>query len=69
MVHHFIASSEVSASRGTDVHSALVCAPQIVSRYDIILILEVVDKKGKAVKTFRDALKALVSAELPLPGL
>lgn len=37
---------------------------QIVSRYDIILILEVVDISGEAVKTFLDALNKLVLAVL-----
>lgn len=40
----------------------VVCAPQIVSRYDIILILEVVDISGEAVKTFLEALNTFVSA-------
>lgn len=46
-----------------------VCLPQIVSRYDIILILEVVDISGEAVKTFLDALNKLVLAEFSFSGL
>lgn len=41
------------------------CPPppyQIVSRYDIILILEVVDVSGESVKTFLDTLNKSVSA-------
>lgn len=64
----FATKDPAEPSRGIYVQSEVVCVLQIVSRYDIIVILEVVDAHGKAVKTFFDALKRLVSAEFSLSG-
>lgn len=60
----FIINSKVpTVNSCVYVQSQAVCAPQIVSRYDIVLILEVVDISGESVETFFDALNRFVSAE------